>query len=101
VYRILISEEIEKKAHDFSNNLFSQRRSDFVKPHEALIALYNQIEIVEPDISEDEKRDALENFKAYIKNLAMLFDRIVNLHPREYDWYQDHFFRSQDLLLLL
>ena len=92
MYRILISKDVEEKAQTFSKTLFSERRADFVKPSQALIDFYDKIEVIEQGISEVEKKDVLKNFKEYIKNLAMIFERIVDLHPREYDWYQEHFF---------
>lgn len=92
MYRFIVTEKIEEIADLFAKDLFSKRRSDFVQPIQALIGLYDQIEVVEKGLSPKEKKDALQNFKDYIKNLAIVFDRVVNMRPKEYDWYQEHFF---------
>ena len=79
--RILITKEVVELAKDYADNLFKDRRSDFVMPLEKLNALSTELRNYNFDF-----------FAYYVDNIIEFYPTILILTPAEFDDYYNDLF---------
>ncbi len=92
--RILITQRIEKIAKDYRDNLFKNRRSNFVKPKKQLQDLFDDI-----NNQQGLKYENWNTYSQYLNNIIVHYDELLDLKPSKFETYFRNYFNvGKDIL---